>query len=288
MTKTLVNITTENKFNIVTFVALVPDEEDFNGDVITADEIQETAVEFMKNIQTKDINIDHNDEEKVETFAFVESYIAPINIEIRPWNIIPKGSRVLGIQFDDEMFLKIEAGEFVWISIQWKWVLEEIQKRTKFIEALQEIKKSYISKETKKTLYVSRKVKNWSVLKEFAKEQWMFDIENEEEFHVTIAFSKDKVNRSNFDPDEKEISVDLENIELSKLGDAIVLKFKSEYLENRRNKFKEWGASRDFEDYTPHISLSYENSQNIDEMEKFSWTIEFFGETFEEIKEDYL
>ena len=95
MKKQLVSIRKEAKFNIVTFVALVPDEEDFNGDIISSDEIQKTAIEFMQNIQNKDMNIDHDDDVTVDSFSFVESYIAPIDMEIDVSVIIPKGSWII-------------------------------------------------------------------------------------------------------------------------------------------------------------------------------------------------
>ena len=143
MSKTLINIKKEAKFNIVTFVALVPDEEDLNGDIISVDEIQQTAIEFMLNIQTKDINVDHDDDQKIEEFNFVESYIAPIDMEINDGDIIPKWSWILWIQFDDETYEKIQAGEYVWISIQGKGVLEEIEKKLDYIKKLNEIKNDY-------------------------------------------------------------------------------------------------------------------------------------------------
>lgn len=127
----------------MTFVALVPDEEDYNGDIITADEIQLTAIEFMKNIQAKDMNIDHNDEEKISQFSFVESYIAPTDIEINDGATIPQWSWILGIQFDDETYKKVLDGEFIWISIQGKWVVEEIEKKVNYIQILDQIKEKY-------------------------------------------------------------------------------------------------------------------------------------------------
>ena len=143
MPKQLVSIKKEAKFNIVTFVALVPDEEDLNGDIISVDEIQLTAIEFMLNIQSKDINVDHDDDQKIEKFNFVESYIAPIDMEINDDAIIPKWSWILWIQFDDYTYEKVLSGDYVWISIQGKGVLEEIEKKLKYIEKLKQIKKWY-------------------------------------------------------------------------------------------------------------------------------------------------
>jgi hypothetical protein len=75
------------------FVALVPDKEDRNGDIISADEIVKTAHKFVADIRNKKVNIDHTDE-LVENAQFVESYINPMD---QDWDghLIPKGSRII-------------------------------------------------------------------------------------------------------------------------------------------------------------------------------------------------
>jgi hypothetical protein len=47
----------------------------------------------------------------------VESYINPMD---QDWDghLIPKGSRIIWIKFDDEMYQKILDWKFVWISIE--------------------------------------------------------------------------------------------------------------------------------------------------------------------------
>ncbi len=99
------------------FVALVPDVEDRNGDIISAEEIVKTAHKFMADLQNKKVNVDHTDE-MVENAQFVESYINPSDQDW-DWNLIPKGSRILWIKFDDDTYEKILNWEFVGISIEW-------------------------------------------------------------------------------------------------------------------------------------------------------------------------
>ncbi len=110
--------------NTVLFIALVPDEEDGNGDIITADEIKKAAYEFMINLQDKVVNINHEDEE-IESAKFVESYLTISDIE-RGEEIIPQGTWIIGIQFDDETFEKIQCWDFVWISIEGVWTYERL------------------------------------------------------------------------------------------------------------------------------------------------------------------
>jgi hypothetical protein len=82
------NIRKTVSFNTVLFVALVPDKEDRNGDIISADEIVKTAHKFMSDLQNKAVNIDHTDE-LVEDAQFVESYIN-LNDDNRDGVLIPK------------------------------------------------------------------------------------------------------------------------------------------------------------------------------------------------------
>lgn len=117
-------IKTDNSFNTVLFVALVPDEVDRNWDIITLEEITKTAHEFMSNVNDKSLNVDHNDWEIIKA-EFVESFVAPVEIPVG-LETIPKGSWVVWIKFDDDTYKAIQDWDFVWISIQWKWIREEI------------------------------------------------------------------------------------------------------------------------------------------------------------------
>ena len=118
-------IKTDNGFNTVLFVALVPLEVDRNWDIITEQEITKTAHDFVMNLSKKAVNVDHEDDTEIKTAEFVESFIAPVEIQV--WfETIPKGSWVIGIKFDDETYKAIQDGDFVGISIEWYWAREEV------------------------------------------------------------------------------------------------------------------------------------------------------------------
>ena len=114
-------IKTDNSFNTVLFVALVPFETDRNGDIITDEEITKTAHDFVKNLSKKKVNVDHGkgSDSDIDTAHYVESYIAPVDIQVG-LNIIPQGSWIIGIQFDDETYKRIKDGDFVGISMEGK------------------------------------------------------------------------------------------------------------------------------------------------------------------------
>ena len=114
---------TDSWHNTVTFVVLEPDVADRNWDIISEDEIINTAHEFMINLVDKKINIDHNDDEEIDQTdaQFVESFITPVSIPVDENNEIKKGSRLVAIKFSDELFKQIEDWEIVGISMQWEW-----------------------------------------------------------------------------------------------------------------------------------------------------------------------
>lgn len=118
-------IKTDNSCNTILFVALVPMEVDRNGDIITEEEITKTAHDFVRNLSKKAVNVDHEDDTDIASAEFVESFIAPVEIQVG-LETIPKWSWVVGIKFDDDTYKAVQEGDFVGISIEWKGVKEEI------------------------------------------------------------------------------------------------------------------------------------------------------------------
>jgi len=147
--------------------------------------------------------------------------------------------------------------------------------------------KKLIKKETKKNLYVSRKVKNTKEIIDFAKSQGIEKILDEKDLHITLAYSKDLVDWDTFKKNEEEIEISLENATVIKLGDSIALSFQSDILKKSWQKFIDSGASWDYDGFTPHISLSY-HYENVDvsKMEKFNGKITLEKEVFEEVDEE--
>jgi len=111
--------------NTVLFIALVPDEVDGNGDIISAEEIKKAAYEFMLNLQEKKVNINHEEDTEIASAHFVESYLTLFDME-RGDGVIPQWTWILGIQFDDETYEKIQNEDFVWISIEGLWKYEKL------------------------------------------------------------------------------------------------------------------------------------------------------------------
>ena len=108
-------------FNTVLFAVLVPNEVDRNWDIITEDEIVKTAYQFMKNLEQKAVNVDHQRWTIIPQTYFVESYIAPLDIPVWEWKTIPKWSWIVGIQFDEKIYNEIVNWNYVGVSMEWLW-----------------------------------------------------------------------------------------------------------------------------------------------------------------------
>ena len=106
--------------NTVIVPVLVPDVEDRNWDIITQAEIQKTAYEFITNLEKKSVDIDHINGTDIEWAEFVESYIAPVDMELWENNIIKKGSWVVWIKLPEAIYKQALDWEFWAVSMDWR------------------------------------------------------------------------------------------------------------------------------------------------------------------------
>ena len=115
--------------------------------------------------------------------------------------------------------------------------------------------------ESPETLYVKRKLLNTDEFVTWAKSQGFKNILDPDEFHVTIAFSKKPFEYKNlsFQSDNKLLVRNKKDREVTHLGDkgAVVLKFSCDILQTRWKEFRDAGANWDFENYKPHVSITY-------------------------------
>lgn len=146
-----------------------------------------------------------------------------------------------------------------------------------------------------RSLYVSRGVKNADDIITWAKAQGFSKPLAADDLHVTIAYSKTKVDwfaaPDHFDDIRIPAAVDQKDGERSveALGDkgAVVLRFESPDLESRWQAFRDAGASWDFEGYKPHITITYEPGDvDLTKVEPYAGMLELGPERFEEIDED--
>lgn len=148
-----------------------------------------------------------------------------------------------------------------------------------------------------RTLYVSRKLKNADDLIAWAKGQGFAKTVPTDELHVTIAFSRTPVDWMKCGAgwtgqnNNGDIVVEPGGARLVEpLGDkgAIVLLFNSAELSWRNRDIVNAGASWDWPDYQPHVTITYEGAGvDLDKVEPYRGKLVFGPEIFAEVDEDW-
>ncbi|MEJ7685635.1 MAG: phage portal protein [Variovorax sp.] len=145
-----------------------------------------------------------------------------------------------------------------------------------------------------RTLYVSRKVTNAAELLKWARAQGFKATLAAADLHVTIAFSREPVDwmavGDNWMGDSKgTLNVSPGGARLmEKFGEATVLLFNSSELAWRHMAIREAGASWDWPEYQPHISITYEAGDvELSKVEPYRGRIVLGPEIFAEVDEDW-
>lgn len=144
---------------------------------------------------------------------------------------------------------------------------------------------------TPKTLYVSRKVINTKDIVTWARTQGIEQMLPADQLHVTVVYSNTPV-------DWLEMGEDWSSDERGRLhikpggaraferfgDDAKVLEFVSNDLTWRHESMVRSGVSHDFDDYNPHITITY--GEVPEDVEPYQGPIVLGPEIFQEIKPD--
>lgn len=143
-----------------------------------------------------------------------------------------------------------------------------------------------------RTLYVSRKVKNASEILKWAKAQGFKKTLTADDLHVTIAFSKTPVDWMKTGQSwDDELTVPAGGARIVEpLGPkgAVVLLFNSSALAWRHQDIRRAGASWDWPDYQPHITITYDGKDvDLSQVEPYRGEIVLGPEIFQEVVEDW-
>ena len=96
-----------------TFLVLSPDEVDLHGDIYDAVEVRKACHNF--NTYCRKANLLHLID--TTTFSIVESYIAPVEMQIGE-KIIKAGNWISVLQFhNDDIWTDVKEGKFTGVSI---------------------------------------------------------------------------------------------------------------------------------------------------------------------------
>lgn len=142
-----------------------------------------------------------------------------------------------------------------------------------------------------KTLYVNRPVLNAEDIIAWAKANGFEKTLLPDDMHVTIAFSKEPLEWPKPMRDTT-LTINVKDAHVELFGrehDCGVLQFDSEDLQERWEYFKDTGASWDWPDYSPHISITYNvpDGFDVDDIEPYSGKIVLGPEEFSEVTEGW-
>lgn len=147
-----------------------------------------------------------------------------------------------------------------------------------------------------RTLYVQRKLLNADAFIKWAKGQGFETTVPASEMHVTVCFSRTPVDwmkmGSGWDQDANgQLKVAPGGARLVEaLGDkgAVVLLFTSSALSWRHEEMVRNGASHDFEEYQPHVTITYDGSGvDLAAVEPYRGELIFGPEIFQEVVDDW-
>lgn len=139
-----------------------------------------------------------------------------------------------------------------------------------------------------RTLYVSRQVLNGAAILAWARSQGIPDLVEEAELHVTICYSRAPIDwmsvGESWQADMKVQAGGPRVVE--QFGSYVALLFSSSELKWRHSAMIEEGASYDYADYQPHISVAKTEGFDLSNVKPYTGEILLGPEIFEEIKDD--
>lgn len=145
-----------------------------------------------------------------------------------------------------------------------------------------------------KPLYVMRKLLNHKEVISWAKAQGFTSTLSGEDMHVTITYSRRAVNwfgmGSVFGAESGELIVPAGGPRIiDKLGEnAFVLLFSNSEIEWRHEQMVDNGASWDYPEYRPHVTISYEGApSDLAAMQPYRGKLVFGPEIFEPLDDDF-
>ena len=144
-------------------------------------------------------------------------------------------------------------------------------------------------KDGKKTLYVNRPLLNAWVLIAWADSQGFKNVQRPEDMHVTICYSKEPFDWDDLEPKMDNVTIVGGRRGIQVFGEAVVLTFDSKVLASDHQELLDAGASYDFDEYRPHVSITWTKPDDelLAKMNVFEGNLQFGPEEFAPINKDW-
>ncbi len=142
------------------------------------------------------------------------------------------------------------------------------------------------------TLYVSRRVTNAAAILKHYADQGVKGLLAASDMHVTVTYSRNPVNWMEMGESwNSDITVPAGGARISEAfgpeKDTLVLSFVSSDLTWRHEAMVEKGATWDWPDYQPHVSISYDFDGDAESIDPWRGEITLGPEIFEQLDEDW-
>lgn len=142
-----------------------------------------------------------------------------------------------------------------------------------------------------RSLYVSRKLLNGAALVKWAKSVGIAEPLAASDMHVTITYSRQPVDWLKMGNSwEEELTIPKGGARLLERfdGGAVVLAFASNMLRWRHEEMVGNGASFDYEEYQPHVTLTYKGADlDLSAIQAYQGELRFGPEIFAEVVDDW-
>ena len=145
-----------------------------------------------------------------------------------------------------------------------------------------------------RTLYVKRRLLNAGALRAWAAEQGIPSMLPAGDLHVTVAYSKKPVDWSALAPEQDAVVVNADMRRIHQFpaqgmpNGALVLGFESQRLRDRWQELLDAGASWDYAEYRPHVTITYSVFEAaVGKIEPYLGSLIFGPEEFEEVEEGW-
>jgi hypothetical protein len=137
------------------------------------------------------------------------------------------------------------------------------------------------------TLYVNRPLLNADEVIAWAKGQGFETTLSADGMHVTVCFSKTPVDWNKFEPKTDTLTVIGGDRNIREFGDAKVMLFDCPDLSVRHDEFMAGGGSHDFDEYRPHLTISYGDLDESQLDDAYRGPLVFGPEVFAPVNEDW-